>query len=97
MAPWQVLIWLIAATVTGLIGWRIGVYKGRPGWGFWLSFLLGLIGIVITACLSRTESAKVKSVAENLRIQQEAQRQAGYPYPQEPWSTPAGPMQERMP
>ena len=77
--PWQVGIILVAALITGLIGNLIGKRAGRGNAGFWLGFLLSLIGVAIIAIVAlvpsdASEEAKVRKETERLRIQQEAQR-----------------------
>ena len=83
MAPWQaqILIVLVVAGALGFAGWAIGKDKGRPVAGLWLGFLLGLIGLIILACLPRTREAKIAQAQRQYQIQAEAARRAGYPYP----------------
>ena len=45
MQPWVVF----AAVIAGIVGLLIGTRKGHPVWGFFLGFLLSVIGIVIIA------------------------------------------------
>jgi MFS family permease len=45
------VIIVIALIVGGAVGWAIGNHKGRPVAGFWLGFLLGVIGWIIAACM----------------------------------------------
>lgn len=71
MEPWQLGIFLAVALICGFAGDRIGKYKGR-GYGFPLGFLLGVIGLVILACLPRTEDAKVEARTRQMRIEREA-------------------------
>lgn len=47
-----------------IIATLIGVSKNRPGMGFILGLLLGLIGVIIIACMSK------KPVAEKEEIKQ---------------------------
>lgn len=79
MSPWQLMVILVAALITGLIGNLIGKRAGRGNAGFWLGFLLSLIGVAIIAIVAlapsdASEEAKVRKETERLRIQQEAQR-----------------------
>lgn len=86
MEPWQVLIWLVLATAFGFAGWGIGKSKGRPGLGWWLGFLLGIIGVIIIACLPKTRAAEVAAAQRQYEIQAEAASKAAYPYPpQQPY------------
>lgn len=83
----QVLIVLAVASGLGLAGWAIGKDKGRPVAGWWLGFLLGLIGLIIVALLPRTREAKIADAQRQYQIQAEAARRAGYPYPlQQPYA-----------
>ena len=79
MSPWQVLVLLVFGTITGLIGWAIGRRAGSGSAGWWLGFLLSLLGVVIIAAIVLTspkarEEARVRRETERLRRQQEAQR-----------------------
>jgi uncharacterized membrane protein (UPF0136 family) len=44
-----IIVLLVWAGVGGLIGYAIGNSKGRGTEGFWLGFLLGIIGWIIEA------------------------------------------------
>jgi hypothetical protein len=95
MAPWQLLIWLVVGVGLGIAGWAIGKDKGRPTAGWWLGFLLGLIGLIIIACLPRTREAEAQ---RQYLIQAEAARRAGYPYlPQQPYAPYPPPSQGPYP
>src|SRR5580704_13980430 len=59
--------WALIATA----GYHIGKSKGREGAGLALTLLLGLLGLLILACLPKTEAVKAA----------EAQQQLPYPYP----------------
>ncbi len=67
----------------GLIGYLIGKRAGRGNAGFWLGFLLSVIGLAVITIVAlvpsdaseaRTEEATVRRETDRLRIQQEAQR-----------------------
>ncbi len=89
MEPWQVGIWLVMAVIFGLIGQAIGKGKGRASAGWWLGFLLGIIGVIIIACLRPDREAQVAAAQRQYEIQAEAARRAGYPYPpQQPYAPP---------
>ena len=83
MTPVQLVIALIVAGLCGYAADQIGKYKGR-GWGFPVGFLLGVIGVVIIACVPRTDDAKVEAARKQYEIQAEAARRAGYQYPPQP-------------
>jgi hypothetical protein len=53
----------------------VGSYKGRMGTGALLGVLLGVIGVIITACLPATYKVKVEREARRQRIRDDAQRQ----------------------
>ena len=79
MSPWQVLILLVSGVITGLIGWAIGRKAGSGNAGWWLGFLLSLLGLVLITAIVLTspaarEEARVRKETERLRRQQEAQR-----------------------
>jgi hypothetical protein len=83
-SSWQLLVWLVVAVGFGFAGWGIGKGKGRPALGAWLGFLLGLIGIIIIACIPKTQAAKL---AEEQRRYQVQGGWGGYPYPpQQPYA-----------
>jgi hypothetical protein len=70
-----------------LIGWGIGKGKGRAGAGWWLGFLLGIIGVIIIACLSPTDEYRVRQAQRQWELQAEAAWRAGYPWPpQQPYA-----------
>jgi hypothetical protein len=85
MEPAQVLVALIGWALIVTAGYHVGKYKGRETAGLILTILLGLIGLVILACLPKTEAVKAA----------EAQRQLPYPpqypnpqYPYPPYQYP---------
>jgi hypothetical protein len=87
MSPWQLLIWLVVAVGFGFAGWGIGKGKGRPALGGWLGFLLGLIGIIIIACVPKTQAEKLAEAQRQYQLQAQAAWNAGYPYPpQQPYA-----------
>ena len=84
-----VILWAVFAWA----GWAIGKYKGYAGRGFALGLLLGLIGLIIIACIPRSRKAKVAAAQRQYDVQAEAARRAGYPIApqapaQEPWQQP---------
>jgi hypothetical protein len=97
MEPWQVGIWLVMGTVFGLIGWGIGKGKGRAAAGWWLGLLLGIIGVIIIACLPRSREAQVAKAQRQYEIHMEAARRAGYQYPPQPYAPYVPPGQEPYP
>ena len=52
---------------------RIGKPKGH-GYSWLLGFLLGMIGVIIVACLPWTEEARIEAAEQDLRVQREAAR-----------------------
>lgn len=98
MEPWQVLIWLVVATGLGFAGWGIGKSKGRAAAGWWLGFLLGIIGVIIIACMSPTDEYRVQEAQRQYALQAEAARRAGYPWPpQQPYAPYVSPAQGPYP
>ena len=81
MSSAQLLVWLMVAVGFGFAGWGIGKGKGRPALGAWLGFLLGLIGIIIIACIPKTQAAKLAEAQRQYQLQGGAAWNAGYPYP----------------
>ena len=75
----QLLVVLIGWALIVTAGYHVGKSKGREAAGLTLTILLGLIGLLILACLPKTQAVKAA----------EAQRQLPYP-PQYPYP-PQGP------
>jgi hypothetical protein len=84
MSPWQGLILLLLAVLFSIAGWGIGKDKGHPALGWVLGFVMGLLGVIIIACVPRTEAAKAITAQRQYQFQAEAARRAGYPYLQPP-------------
>ncbi len=88
-----VVLWAIFAWT----GWTIGKSKGYAGGGLALGLLLGLIGIIIIACIPQSKEAKAAAAQRQYEIQAEAARRTGYPFPpqppQEPWQQPQSPQE----
>ena len=63
---------LILAIITGVIAAIIGYRKGHPVWGFFLGFLLSVIGIIIIACVKPNRDMLVRREAARLSVQEEA-------------------------
>lgn len=79
MSPWQLFIILAAGVITGLTGRAIGKRAGQGNSGWWLGFLLsvlgvGLITVIVLTSPKAREEAKVRKRTEQLRRDQEAQR-----------------------
>lgn len=72
MTPAGVLVWIIAALVFGAIGSAVGKPKGRGSQGFWFGLILGIVGVIIVACMRPDREALIRREQESLRIQQEA-------------------------
>lgn len=67
---------LILGLATGLAGLVIGAPKGHPAWGFFLGFLLSVIGLVVIACTPKSPRAQVRQAAARLKAEDEARRRA---------------------
>jgi hypothetical protein len=85
MEPAQLLVALIGWALIVTAGYHVGKSKGRQTAGLTLTILLGLIGLLILACLPKTRAVKAA----------EAQRQLPYPpqypnpqYPYPPYQYP---------
>ena len=80
MEPAQVFVALIGWALIATAGYHVGKAKGRATTGLTLTILLGLIGLLILACLPKTQAVKAA----------EAQRQLPYPppYPYPPYQYP---------
>jgi hypothetical protein len=81
----QLLVALIGWALIVTAGYHVGKSKGRQTAGLTLTILLGLIGLLILACLPKTQAVKAA----------EAQRQLPYPpqypnpqYPYPPYQYP---------
>jgi hypothetical protein len=71
---------LVIAVICALAGLAIGRPKGRAGQGFALGLLLGIIGIVIIACLKTSRETLIRQEQDKIAIRQEAEaRAAGAP------------------
>jgi hypothetical protein len=81
----QVFVALIGWALIATAGYHVGKYKGRETAGLTLAILLGLVGLLILACLPKTQAVKAA----------EAQRQLPYP-PQYPYP-PQGPYPPQYP
>ena len=86
MEPAQLLVALIGWALIVTAGYHVGKSKGRQTAGLTLTILLGLIGLLILACLPKTQAVKAA----------EAQRQLPYPpqypnpqYPYPPYQYPS--------
>jgi hypothetical protein len=95
----------LATLAVGLIGWSgviiagfyVGKHKGREGAGIALTILLGLVGLLILACLPQTEAAKIEAAQREYQMRAEAARRAGYLYPPEQPYQPYPPGQSPYP
>jgi uncharacterized membrane protein YeaQ/YmgE (transglycosylase-associated protein family) len=97
MTPGVLTVWIVLAVIFGFIGTAIEKGKGRSAEGWWLGFLLGIIGVIIVACMSATEEHKVQEAQRQYAIQAEAARRAGYQYPPQPYAPYVPPGQEPYP
>ncbi len=62
------IVWLLIAGASTVIG----SHKGRAGAGLLLGLLLGVIGLIITACLRPSHTVQVERERERLAVQREA-------------------------
>lgn len=65
------VIWALSIGAAAIIG----SYKGRTGTGVLLGALLGVIGVIVIACLPATYEIKVEREARRQQIQEAARRQ----------------------
>lgn len=74
MEPWQVLVVLVIALGCAFGAQAIGKSKGRAKLGWWLGFGLGIIGVIVIACMRPTEAAEVQARARQMRVDEAAAR-----------------------
>ena len=87
----EVLIALVAWGLIATAGYHVGKYKGRPTAGLVLTILLGLLGLLILACLPKTQEVKAAEY-------QQIPYQPPYPYPpQYPYQAYQYPPQPQYP
>jgi hypothetical protein len=96
VTPWQVLL-LIVGVGCAFGGYQIGKHKGLPGLGLLLGLLLGVIEVIIIACVPQTREAKVAAAQWQYEIQAETARRAGYLFPAQPSQGPWQESQEWQP
>lgn len=77
MTPEATFTLILGVALVTTAGTLIGHRKGRTATGFFLSLILGLIGLVITACLPATFEAKVKREASRQAVTDAAARLRG--------------------
>ncbi len=83
MEPAQVFVALIGWALIATAGYHVGKSKGRAAAGLTLTILFGLLGMLILACLPKTEAVKMAEA-------QQRQYQLPYPpqYPCPPYQYP---------
>jgi hypothetical protein len=83
------VIWLIVAAAST----AIGSAKGRGGTGMALGVFLGLLGLIIIACMSATYEVQVEREAQQIRARADAERlvAGGRPVPAERVNQPTKP------
>jgi uncharacterized membrane protein YeaQ/YmgE (transglycosylase-associated protein family) len=70
--PLHLLVTLIVAALFGFLGRAIGKPKGHGTLGFFLGFLLTLIGLVIIAVVPRSREAEIAAEQRRQEIADEA-------------------------
>ncbi len=70
----QIVELLVVAVICAVIGEAIGKPRGRRDLGGVLGFFLGPIGLLIIACMSKTDEARVQEAAARMRAEEEARR-----------------------
>ena len=78
MEPAQVFVALIGWALIATAGYHVGKSKGRAAAGLTLTILFGLLGMLILACLPKTQAVKMAEA-------QQRQYQLPYPPPQYPY------------
>ena len=78
MEPAQVFVALIGWALIATAGYHVGKSKGRAAAGLTLTILFGLVGMLILACLPKTQAVKMAEA-------QQRQYQLPYPPPQYPY------------
>ncbi len=97
MTPVQLLLALVVSAACAYAGYHIGKSKGRPSLGVLLGLLLGVIGVIIIACVPHNREAVARRQYE---MQVEEARRAGYLFPPQPpqdWPPQDLPPQDWMP
>ena len=89
MEPAQLLVALIGWALIVTAGYHVGKSKGRQTAGLTLTILLGLIGLLILACLPKTQAVKAAEAQRQLPPQ--------YPNPQYPYPPYQYPPQTQYP
>lgn len=97
MTPGSAVIVVILWAIFAWAGWTVGKYKGYAGGGLALGLLLGVIGLIIIACIPQSREAKVAAAQRQYEVQAEAARRAGYPFPHPPQGQWQQPPQEWQP
>jgi hypothetical protein len=62
------------AIITGLAGLAIGAPKGHPVWGFFLGFLLSVIGLAVIICTRPSHRSQVRQATARLAAEDEARK-----------------------
>ena len=91
MTPGALLIVAIVALACAFAGQAIGKPRASQGQASRLGLFLGVIGVIIIACIPKSREAEIEQAQRQYEIQAEAARRAGYPFPPQ---TPQGPWQQ---
>jgi hypothetical protein len=73
-----IFVFVIVLAACAFAGYSIGKPKGYAGGGLALGLLLGIIGVIIIACVPTSREAKVREAQRSIEIQAEAARRAGF-------------------
>lgn len=67
MTPAGVFVFVIVLAACAFAGYSIGKPKGYAGGGLALGLLLGIIGVIIIACVPKSREAKVREAQQSMR------------------------------
>ena len=88
MEPAQVFVALIGWALIVTAGYHVGKSKGRETAGLTLTILLGLVGLLILACLPKTEAVKAAEAQQPAPVPAALPLPAPVPLPPVPVPAP---------